>query len=378
MSAKKILMACSNSWTSTFQVGSHHLAREFIKLGYEVAFLTDPISPFHLLQSEGLKERFSIYSKGGIQEQGLWAYVPGTLFPPHRKPLLSSEWVHRHWHHLTFPNVVKKVKEMGFGEVDFIYFDTPIQSFWKDKIKAKKTVFRIADNHAGFKKATTASLKLEKELIKNVDLVVCSAKNLVEKVKDLGCKAEHLPNGVLFSQFMKEAPLPEEFRTIPQPIAIYVGAIEYWFDYDLINKLAEDLPQVSFVLIGPVKENHFENKKNIYLLGPKPYSLIPSYLKSANVGMIPFNVNRFAKLIHHVNPLKLYEYMASGLPVVATSWQELETIDSPALLSRTYLEFKTNLLKALKNPKPKQFYQSFAAKHDWSSTAQQLIEWINL
>jgi hypothetical protein len=55
-------MACSNPWNSVFQVGSHHLAREFLKLGYEVAFISDPISPFHLLNSTGLKARFELCS----------------------------------------------------------------------------------------------------------------------------------------------------------------------------------------------------------------------------------------------------------------------------------------------------------------------------
>jgi glycosyltransferase involved in cell wall biosynthesis len=369
-------MACSNSWTSPFQVGSHHLAKEFLKLGYEIAFVSDPISPFHLWQRQNHQERFALYAKGGLQEDKLFAYTPATLLPPHHKPLLQSEWVHRYWPYLSFPNVIKKVKNKGFSEVDILYFDTPIQSFWLHHISAKKTVFRVADHHAGFKKATPASLKLEKELLQKVDLVVCTAKSLLSEIKPFAPKAKHLPNGVCLEPFMKETFLPEEYKKIPRPIAIYVGAIEYWFDYDLVNQLADELPHISFVLIGPNKENRFKEKKNIYLLGPKAYRLLPSYLKAADVGMIPFNVRDFASLIHHVNPLKLYEYMASGLPVVSSYWQELATLQSPALLSRSYEEFKTHLLHALKDAKPKQVYQSFAAKHDWSIRAKELLDYL--
>jgi glycosyltransferase involved in cell wall biosynthesis len=368
MSSKKILMACSNPWNSVFQVGSHHLAREFLKMGYEVAFISDPISPFHL-SSPSLKSRFALYRTGGLQEGNLWSYVPATLLPPHSKPLLRSEWVHRHWHQLTLPSVVRKAKENGFGAVDILYFDTPIQSFWLKEIQARKTIFRIADQNSGFKKATPASIQLEKELIQNVDLVVCTAKTLVDSIPG----SKHLPNGVPMAHFTKPTQPPIEYQKLTKPIALYVGAIDYWFDYALIKKLAQELPHISFVLIGHVKENPFQNIKNIHLLGSKAYSEIPSYLQHANVGLIPFDVQNYPDLIHNVNPLKLYEYMASGLPVVATRWKELENINSPAFLCRNGEEFKDNILKALQNPNPNE-YRNYAKHLDWSFQAKQLLE----
>lgn len=362
-------MACSNPWTSVFQVGSHHLAREFLKVGYEIGYISDPISPLHLFKGASLKERFQLYRSGGVRKDRLWAYVPATPIPPQNKPLLRSEWVHRHWHQMTFPSVVRKAKENGFSEVDILYFDTPIQSFWLKEIRARKTVFRIADQNAGFKKSTPALLKLEEELIQGVDLVVCTAQTLVDSVKG----SKYLPNGVPVAHFAKRGEIPPEYLTLPKPIAIYVGAIDYWFDYALIKKLAEELPHISFVLIGPVKENRFQNIRNIHLLGPRAYSEIPNYLQFANVGLIPFDVKSCPDLIHSVNPLKLYEYMASGLSVVATRWQELEHIGSPALLCSTAEEFKANLVQALQYPNP-DLYRSYVKKLDWSSTAKQLIE----
>lgn len=364
-------MACSNYWTSCFQVGSHHLAREFARLGYEVAFISDPISPLHLLKSDGLKERFQIYASGGKQEGSIWTYLPATLLPPHRKPLLQSEWVHRHWHQLTFPNMVRKVKSRGFEEVDILYFDTAIQSFWLKEIQAKKTVFRMADKNAGFTKSTRAFLKQEEELIQKVDLVVCSAKSLMKGVA--AKRVAHLPNGVPLAHFSKESQMPEELRSIPKPIAIYVGAIEYWFDSALVQKLAEELPHISFVLIGPIKENRLQSRKNIHLLGRKSYSEIPDYLKNADVGMIPFDVENYPDLIHNVNPLKLYEYMACGLPVVASRWEELENISSPAFLCDSKETFKANLIHAIENPNPS-LYRHYAEQQDWSKRGRQLIE----
>lgn len=372
---KKILMACANSWTSVFQVGSHHLAREFAKMGYQVAYLSNPISPFHLLGD--VRERYQIYRAGGIREDSVWAYVPATLLPPHRAPLLRSEWVHRHWHQLTFPSVLRRVEKEGFREVDILYFDTAIQSFWLEHIQADKTVFRMADQNAGFKSSTRALLKREKELIRRVDLVVCTAKTLADSVGEEAVRVAHLPNGVPLDHFAKPRGKPRELEQIPGPIALYVGAIDYWFDHATVHALALALPQVSFVLIGPVKGKEIPPLPNLHFLGPRSYAQIPQYLQCADVGLIPFDVQNYPDLIHHVNPLKLYEYMACGLPVVATRWRELENIDSPAFLCDSVEEFRENLLRALQTPNP-DLYRSYAQTLDWSTRATQLLELLGI
>ncbi|HET9870926.1 MAG TPA: hypothetical protein VFR02_10590, partial [bacterium] len=115
----KILMACCNHWTSPFQVGSHQLAREFVRLGYEVAFVSDPVSPFHLAAFGDLtRERFRIHRSGGMRDLGggLWAYVPLTLVPPQRGPLLGSDWAYHSWYRFTLPSVVEKARRAGFGK----------------------------------------------------------------------------------------------------------------------------------------------------------------------------------------------------------------------------------------------------------------------
>ncbi len=368
-------MAASNAWNSVFQVGSHHLAREFLKLGWQVAFVSNPISPFHILGSHSFKDRFGLYRSGGLHQDLLWAYVPGTLLPPQNRPLFRSEWIYRHWHELTFPSVIGKAKEKGFGEVDILYFDSPLQSFWKSSIRARHTVYRRVDQHTGFKTTTPTFQKLEEELIREVDLVVCTAKTLADSIEGKAKRIQHLPNGVPLAHFINQREKPPEYAAIPKPIIVYVGAIEYWFDFALVEKIAKELPQISFVFIGPVKENRIKPLKNMHFLGPRPYSEIPGYLQFADVGWIPFDVKQYPDLIHNVNPLKLYEYMASGLPVVSTRWQELENIQSPAYLSNTPEEFKEHLLLALEEKNPERV-RRFAAKLDWSTRAQQLLEFL--
>src|SRR5665648_388095 len=124
---KKAFIACAHHWTSPFRLGGHHIARELVSQGYDVAFVSDPISPLHPLLgvTNDLRERFEIYRRGGVDdcEGKIWAYVPGALVTPTNKPFLTAEIISRYWPLWTFPNVVSLVKKKGFGEVDLLYID---------------------------------------------------------------------------------------------------------------------------------------------------------------------------------------------------------------------------------------------------------------
>jgi hypothetical protein len=101
---------------------------------------------------------------------------------------------------------------------------------------------------------------------------------------------------------------------------------------------------------------------NVYVLGCRPYAEVPLYMKEAQVGLIPFRVS---EMIHSVHPIKLYEYMAAGLPVVAVAWDELEALQSPALLGRTREEFIAGIPRALAGAVSREELIAFAARGDW-------------
>lgn len=349
---KKVLMAVANYYTSPFQVGSHHYARAFEKLGYDILFISNPISPIHKIfaNSKELKERERIYKKGGESVGCIFYYVPYSLFTPQNKPILSSNFVLNYWQNFTHPNLLNFIKNRDFDEVDILWFDSPLFSFLLDTIKYKKSILRIADYSKGFASVSKNQFNAEIDIANKVDMVIYTAKNLKEKydlIKDKS-KMKYVPNGIDIDFFKAaDKTLPQELKDIPEPRIIYVGAIHDWFDVDLVYYCAKKLQNYNFIIIGPEQKDLSKLKilRNVYVFGAMPYSKVPAFLYNCQVGIIPFDVKNYPDLVNSINPLKIYEYLVAKIPVVAIAWEELEQLGDLVFLSRSKDDFIFNIKK---------------------------------
>jgi glycosyltransferase involved in cell wall biosynthesis len=120
-----------------------------------------------------------------------------------------------------------------------------------------------------------------------------------------------------------------------KPIIGYYGALAKWFHYRLLARVAWQRSDYQFILIGPdydgsIKTSLIQEVGNIHWLGPKTYKELPRYLKYFDVATIPFQLN---EVTHSTSPLKLFEYMSAGKPVVTTAMHECEKY--PVVLSDT-------------------------------------------
>ena len=121
------------------------------------------------------------------------------------------------------------------------------------------------------------------------------------------------------------------------PVLMFVGAIDaYKLDLTLLETLAAEHPHWSFVLIGPVGETDpstdvrgLKRLPNVHLLGPRPYDALPAYLALADVALLPLQLNTYTR---HMYPMKFFEYLAAGCPVVATAIPSLLDQGDAALL----------------------------------------------
>ena len=378
---KKVLMAVPNYYTSVFQVGSHHYARAFGRMGYKVLFISNPISPIHKIfaNSEELKEREEIYKSGGRRDGNILYYVPKALFTPYNKPFLSSKLVINNWFKFTYPNLLDYIRRNNFLDVDILWFDSALFWFLIDCVNYKQAILRLADYSKGFNAIPDSQYQKEIYIAEKVDLIIYTAQNLREKYNDIKNKSKmkYVPNGIDWNFFESaDKSFPDEFRNIPKPRIIYVGAIKDWFDEDLIFYAAKTLKNFNFILIGPIhkKLKKLQNLVNVHLLGKKSYNEIPKYLYHSDIGIIPFDIGKHKSLVESVHPLKLYEYMACGLPVVSTDWEELRNINSPAYLCKTKEEFVENLKKALdEKGTRKREYIEFARKNSWEKRLEMIM-----
>lgn len=130
-----------------------------------------------------------------------------------------------------------------------------------------------------------------------------------------------------FREIKEDFPFNEAFRRVLEKkhkIVGYYGALAKWFDYDLLKYAAEQLPDVEFVLIGKLFDSSYgasgaEKVPNIHFIGPVPYQDIPQYGGRFDICTIPFQVNN---ITNATSPLKLFEYMALGKPILTTAMLE--------------------------------------------------------
>lgn len=370
----KVLMAEFLPWKALYKVGSHHYAMQFQKAGYDVCWMANPISPFHRFSpsyrhyAAEIREKFRVWRLNGEREQGVLSYAPFTLLPYADVSPLNSAFVLNNSLRLTLPPVRSFLRDKGFSRVDIAWFTNPAMANLLDLATCARVAFRIADDTAAFTTVPESIRKQEQRLVERADAVFVTAKTIFERYAPLaGGKIHYLPNGVDFDFFRNaESAVPKEYAEIPAPRIVYVGAIANWFDVVLLATVARLCGDCSFVLIGEprIDLSRLVALRNVFVLGGKRYETIPAYLKNADVGIIPF---KQTPLVQSVNPIKLYEYMSCGLPVVATRWKTLEDINSPALLADTPDEFAGLIRRSVNSAVDRQPFINFARINSWES-----------
>lgn len=378
-------MACTHFFEGTIKVGSHYFADQFLKNGWNVTYFSAPVTPLHLvrLRDKEVRNRMKAIFRGGPQPVNeLVTHVPFSLIAPDGRPPLNSRLVTDNWHRTLIPHPARIAERLGVEDVDLLYVDNIFQSFWFDVISCKKSIFRVMDRHGSFPGWRNRAEEIAKSIAERADLTIYSARHLQPYVLSLSPKkSAFIPNGVDFEFFQKQGinlnkkTADTMSRTKP-PRALYVGAIDHRLDLDLLRAAAMKLPHVTFVLAGPVHPPVDTNNlpDNILIVGPVPHHELSALMRRVSLGIIPFDTQRKYQRIEGIRPLKLFEYLAAGLPVVCARWPEVESIGSPAYLYSTLEEFIEHVQGALESPPPAEAAQVFAENHDWSRSFAKLMD----
>jgi len=215
---------------------------------------------------------------------------------------------------------------------------------------------------------------LEQELLRRVDAVVATAQRLVETKRCAAGRGYHLPQGVNYTHFATPRPRPDDLRDLPRPIIGFAGGVGPAVDVATIHEIAAAIPNGSVVLIGPVTlPPDTLRGANIHLLGPRPYADLPAYVQAFDVGIIPYVENDWTRA---VDPLKLLEYLAAGVPVVASPLPEVAKYAHAVVTSPLGADFAAAVVANLDPSGSARGTraQSIAAGHSWEHRAERFLE----
>ncbi len=362
------------------RVGSHNYADLFVREGHEVFWLGRTVHPLNILRASMRhplhKDLIASWQAGGIKiRDNFWTYHPLTLLPYRDFAFLASKVVQEHTLKFTLPPVHRILKRRGFERVDVLWLGQSLHSLSLARYaRYGKLIYRMSDDYLQFRGVPSTMERAEAEIIERADTVFVTSRKLYERVcASAGDKVLYLPNGVDLAHFDIPAPAePIDLVAIPHPRVLYVGTIQEWFDLNLIIYAAKSLPEFSFVLVGP----HTQIERaavvpNIHILGVRPYAQLPPYLYHCDVGVIPFLKT---PLTDSTNPVKIFEYFASGLPVVSTNIREVEQLHSPALIAKTPNEFVDALREAREHGRGRAEYLQFGRANGWQERYARIKE----
>lgn len=154
------------------------------------------------------------------------------------------------------------------------------------------------------------------------DFVIASSMPLVNRMKLYNRQVAYVSNAVCVQDYCPPLVEASDLKSIPHPRIVFVGSIAEWVDLELVEKIADFHLSWSVVVVGPslIPESQLPKRPNLYWLGKRPYYELSAYVTYCDIGIIPFKRN---KLTRAVNPLKVHEFLASGLPVVSSFMPDL-------------------------------------------------------
>ena len=280
---------------------------------------------------------------------------------------------------LFIKDIRQQIVKLGLSDFLVWSYFPPIMPFVRS-LGQKLTVFDAVDNwieHPSYAQFRTR-LSKDYETIKNsADIIFTVAEDL-QALFDHQPNAYWIPNGVDLTHY-QDIPLVinRDIADIPRPIIGYIGVIQDRVDIDLITFLAEKNPTKSFVIIGPVWREEHEKKlahhQNIHLLGYKPYQEAPEYIQQFDVALIPHKPSPF---VTSTNPMKLYEYLACGKPVVATAGAGVDAFKDLIYIASDKEDFHRKIFHALEEDTEELRRDRMASvqHYSWSSIVKQMLD----
>lgn len=336
-----------NDWFADNRTSSHHMARQLATLTrvlyVEVPGLRPPAAT-----SRDIKRAFTKLGRvfaGTTRVSGALAVRTVPQLPAHGAPL-----VQRVNALASLFTVRGAIAREGFRQ-PIVWCTVPHMAGFVERITRSLLVYYCIDDYAALPGVNPSAVRqMDERLARCADLVVTASRPVFESKQRLNPSTVLLPHGVDVDHFAeahdRDRPVAPALARIAGPVVGFIGLLERWVDFELIDWLAGQLPEVTFVLVGrvAVAASELPASPNVVVVGPCAYETLPAFGRRFDVAIVPY---RLTPQVLAANPLKLREYLAMGLPVVAVSTPEIDGFRDVVTVAQTRGEFLTGIRRAL-------------------------------
>ncbi|MCU9612979.1 methyltransferase domain-containing protein [Caldibacillus lycopersici] len=366
-----IIILSSCRWSDMLQ-RPHHMARALAKLGNTVTFIEPAYRQVSMNKSDiSETDILEINIKETKNIDGVYIYSPIQAINNIPVSTISYQLICQ----FLLP------KNSENDNVIITYLPAYIHVITALDSAKYSLVYDCVDDHSDLTYSYWSSkndIENEAILMDKADIILTTSSSLFLD-KSIGRDNVYLSkNAVNTEDFILSSKdtEPDDIKNIPGPRIVYMGAIDKWFNTELFYKVIESNPDKSFILIGP-QNGTIINKtyQNLYLLGPKKHAELKNYLKYMDVGIIPFRDD--IDLIINCDPIKLYEYLTCGLPVVSTGLPDLCINNGFIATSNNHFEFSNSINEFLNVELDMQAINTFIANNTWSKRAKDLLSILN-
>ncbi|HMD71989.1 MAG TPA: glycosyltransferase [Bryobacteraceae bacterium] len=344
-------------WYDRFQ-RPQHLSLEFAKLGARVFYFANRFVPSLCVYDPEIRE---------VASNVFRAALPGGFGPPDIYADIPTEL-----QIAAIAEGVQRIRDRCRIGAALSIVDYP---FWAPVVRLvpnTAVLYDCMDAYASFGNAGRPARELERELAASADLVVCSSRHLQSGMRAYGRESVLVRNGVDVSHFEKR-PAALAFER-QRPTVGYWGATAEWTDIELLIYAARQVPEADFVLIGEVMRidvSELAALPNVHMTGEVPYARLPGYLHAFDVCILPYRICEYALAS---DPMKVWEYLSAGKPVVAVRFPEIERLKDLITLTSTRGEFVDGIRRGFAESDPglRRRRVAYARENTWTARAREL------
>lgn len=360
-------------WTRKQQVMSR------LPGGNKILYIEPPVTLLSAFKDRSLWFKWWQWLKGPRKKtENIYLYSPPVVLPFGN----VYRWVNRLNQRWLLLFVKKIARRLGMNN-PIVWTYLPNSQVLAEGLGPKLLIYDCVDEHSEYTGLINkaAMLDMERSLLAGCDLVFVTAPGLYDSKKELTSNIYLLPNAADVEHFARaalpETAVPEEIRRLPRPVLGFVGVIHDWIDQDLIAYIAERRPDWTVAMIGPVgagiNVDRLKALPNVHFFGRKTKEEMPGYLKGFDVCLNSFRKN---ELTERVSPLKFYEYLASGRPVVSVEMPGVMEFAGLIELAGDYEGFYQGVERALagETPGKQQLRLEAAARNSWASRVDYMTD----